>query len=216
MSESDHRDARRDYAAHSLSRAQLCDDPLAQFRDWIDTALDTGLKDATAMALATCDGDGQPSLRTVLLKHYDADGFCWYTDYRSQKGLELAANPRAALLFYWREFDRQVRINGNVEYLDAASADAYFHQRPAGSRFAAAASSQSQPVDHRSTLEERIAALRAAHPCDDVPRPEQWGGYRLLPHDFEFWQGRENRLHDRFRYTRAAAGDQWTIERLQP
>ncbi len=216
MSESDHRDARRDYAAHSLSRAQLRDDPLAQFRSWLEAAVAAGLKDATAMTLATCDAAGQPSLRTVLLKHCDADGFCWYSDYRSQKGRELAANPRAALLFYWREFDRQVRINGNVELLDAASADEYFQQRPAGSRFAAATSCQSQPVDSRATLEARITALRSAHPQGDVPRPEQWGGYRLRPQSFEFWQGRENRLHDRFRYTCAAAGERWMIERLQP
>ena len=166
------------------------------------------------MTLATATAQGMPSVRIVLLKHFDADGFCWYTDKSSQKGAELAANPQASLLFYWRELERQVRISGVVEALEDRFNDEYFHSRPEDSRFSAAASQQSQPVEARDTLKARIAELRRQHPDGDVPRPAQWGGYRLRAQQIEFWQGRENRLHDRFRFTREAAG--WLIERLQP
>lgn len=210
----DQRGERREYDAHSLSRAQIDEDPIAQFGHWLRDAKDAEIKDATAMALATADAAGMPAVRIVLLKHFDAEGFCWYTDRESHKGEELAANPQASLLFYWRDFDRQVRISGKVERLDETHSDQYFHERPAGSRFSAAASQQSQAVDSRATLEARVAALQAQYPNDEVPRPERWGGYRLIPASFEFWQGRESRLHDRFRFVRT--GDNWLIERLQP
>ena len=213
--EFDQRGQRREYRAAALSRSNLAADPLAQFAAWLEQAAASGIKDPTAMALATVSGGGEPSLRTVLLKHFDADGFCWYTDYRSRKGKDLAGNPNAALLFHWREWDRQVRISGTVERLPAAQSDAYFQSRPAESRFAAAASVQSAPVPDRKTLERALAALRRRHPKDAPPRPPQWGGYRLRPSEYEFWQGREGRLHDRFAFRRKGS-DSWTVTRLQP
>ena len=211
----DQRGQRREYQAAALSRSNLAADPLAQFAAWLEQAAASGLKDPTAMALATVSANGEPSLRTVLLKHFDADGFCWYTDYRSRKGKELAGNRNAALLFHWREWDRQVRISGTVERLPAAQSDAYFQSRPPESRFAAAASVQSAPVQDRATLERALAALRRRHSKDAPPRPPQWGGYRLRPSEYEFWQGREGRLHDRFAFRRKGS-DSWTVTRLQP
>ena len=158
------------------------------------------------MALATAGADGAPSVRIVLLKHFDANGLCWYTDYRSLKGVELAENPAASVLFHWRERDRQVRISGPVQRLSAAESQAYFESRPADSRYASAASVQSAPVANRQALEQAVQALRQAHAPDGVPRPPEWGGYRLRPVEYEFWQGREGRLHDRFRYRKDDAG----------
>lgn len=211
----DQRDNRREYAAHWLRRSNLAEDPLAQFQRWFAEALEAGIKDATAMALATADERAAPSVRIVLLKHFDEHGFCWYTDYRSQKGRELERNPQASGLFHWRELDRQVRVSGMVEKLDPRTATAYFETRPDDSRFSAAASCQSQPVDERATLEARVAELRRRFSDGRVPRPEAWGGYRLIPHTYEFWQGREGRLHDRFRFTLNEDGA-WVAERLQP
>ena len=211
----DQRDNRRDYAAHWLRRSNLAADPLEQFQRWFAEALDAGIKDATAMALATADEQGRPSVRIVLLKHFDEAGFCWYTDYRSQKGRELAQNPRASCLFHWRELDRQVRLSGTVTRLDQRAATNYFDSRPADSRFSAAASTQSAPVDDRAALEARVAELRRRHPDGRVPKPHQWGGYCLSPAGYEFWQGREGRLHDRFRFTRDHSGA-WVAQRLQP
>jgi len=212
--EGDHRDARREYDATTLSRAALPDDPLELFGRWLGQASDAGAKDATAMALATVSADGTPSVRIVLLKEYSAEGFVWYTDYGSQKGLELASSPIASVVFYWRDFDRQARLTGPVSKVDPAVSRAYFQSRPVESRYSAAASRQSQPVASREVLEERVAALTAQHPDGDVPIPADWGGYCLDPSAIEFWQGREGRLHDRFRYSRS--GDGWLIERLQP
>ncbi len=210
----DQRDNRREYDAPGLRRSDLADDPLVQFERWFRAAVSADVKDATAMALATAARDGTPGLRIVLLKHFDADGFCWYTDYRSAKGRDLTENPVAACVFHWREFERQVRIRGPVTRLGAAEADAYFASRPAQSRFSAAASEQSAPIASRHELEAKVAELKRQHPDGAVPRPRDWGGYRLQPDSYEFWQGREGRLHDRFRYQRADAGGR--VERLQP
>jgi pyridoxamine 5'-phosphate oxidase len=210
----DQKDTRRDYSHSALHRNDLQPDPLLQFKLWMDDALAAELTDATAMSLATADTGGKPSNRIVLLKTFDDRGYTWFTDYRSHKGADLAANPQAALLFYWREFERQVRIEGPVAQVSPGESAEYFHSRPLDSRLAAAVSHQSAAVDNRELLEEAVARLREAHPDGEVPAPEDWGGYRLQPQRYEFWQGREGRLHDRFRYTQDA-GD-WRIERLQP
>ena len=211
---SDHRDQRREYAEGTLSRADLPEDPLALFGTWLSDAMRTGAQDATAMALATASADGEPSVRIVLLKEHGPSGFVWFTDYGSRKGQELAENPRASLAFYWREFSRQVRISGTVTRVAESESRTYFATRPEDSRFSAAASDQSQPIGDREMLESRVAELRAQYPDGQVPMPDGWGGYCLRHENIEFWQGREGRLHDRFRYERA--GDGWTILRLQP
>lgn len=207
-------DVRRDYESHAIDKKDMDSDPFVEFARWLQRARDLELLDATAMTLATADADGRPSARVVLLKHVDSEGFCWYTDSRSQKGRELAVNPRAALLFHWRDLSRQVRVHGSAALLPAADADKYFNIRPEGSRFSAAASCQSAEVERRSQLEDEVLRLRAAYPDGDVPRPEAWLGYRLVPEYFEFWQGRDNRLHDRIAYV--ADGDGWVMKRLSP
>jgi len=166
------------------------------------------------MALATVSSVGIPSVRIVLLKEHGPAGFVFYTDGESQKGLELVANPNASAVFYWSEFHHQVRVTGKVERVDRETSAAYFDSRPEESRFSAAASEQSRPVPDRRTLEARVAALKTEYPDGRVPMPERWGGFRLVPSSIEFWQGREGRLHDRFRYV--ADADGWQIERLQP
>ncbi|MDE0364620.1 MAG: pyridoxamine 5'-phosphate oxidase [Gammaproteobacteria bacterium] len=213
--EYDQRSRRREYGVRSLRRSDLAADPVELFARWLQAATDSGAKDATAMALATAGPDGAPSVRIVLLKHFDGRGFCWYSDDRSRKGAELAENPRASAVFYWRDFDRQVRISGSVEKLAAETSEAYFLSRPEESRFAAAASVQSAPVGDRAALKRAVADLRARFPGGGPPRPAQWGGYRLCPDEFEFWQGRSGRLHDRFLYVPGGEG-QWEARRLQP
>ena len=205
----------REYEGQPLRRADLARDPLDQFAHWLHTVAEGGAKDATAMALATAGPDGAPNVRIVLLKRFDAAGFCWYTDYRSPQGLELAENPQASIAFYWREFNRQVRVRGRVEKLTAETSEQYFNTRPVESRFAAAASVQSAPITNRASLERALARLRRQHSGRAPPRPEQWGGYRLCPREYEFWQGRPGRLHDRFQYVRGPAED-WRVLRLQP
>ena len=210
----DHQQQRREYEEGQLRRSQLSEDPLVLFGTWLDEALSAGAKDATAMALATATPDGVPSVRIVLLKEHGPEGFVWYTDQDSPKGAELAANPVASLAFYWRDFNRQVRLSGFVSKVDEATACAYFDARPEESRFSAAASTQSSPVADRRMLEDRVAALRTRYPDGRVPKPGHWGGYRLIPERIEFWQGRTGRLHDRFLYTRTGSG--WHIQRLAP
>jgi pyridoxamine 5'-phosphate oxidase len=210
----DQRHTRREYTTAGLRRRDLAGDPLEQFERWFREAVDAAIDDATAMALATAGSDGRPAVRIVLLKHFDADGFCWYTDYRSAKGRDLTQNPYASCLFHWRELSRQVRLSGPVFRLEPQAAVDYFASRPADSRLSAAASQQSAPVASRDELEARVADLRQAHPDGAVAKPDDWGGYRLQPEAYEFWQGREGRLHDRFRFTRRGGG--WEIERLQP
>ena len=210
------RDIRREYTYTQLRRADLAEQPLAQFKVWLQQALDESVKDATAMTLATVDGSGQPTARIVLLKEFDQHGFVWFSDSRSEKGQALAANPKAELLFYWREMERQVRIRGVVSAVSEEAAEAYFHSRPRASQLAAATSVQSQTIESRAQLEDRFSALEQQSQ-DAVARPKAWGGYCLAPEGYEFWQGRESRLHDRFRYRRESIDtDSWLIERLQP
>ncbi|WP_414041054.1 pyridoxamine 5'-phosphate oxidase [Acidithiobacillus sp. M4-SHS-6] len=215
--EIDHRSTRRDFTHGELHRRDLDNNPFQQLANWLAAATSAGNFDATAMVLATADASGRPNARYVLLKHFDEAGLCWYTDQRSQKGQELAANPYAALVFYWPENDRQVRVNGAVEPLDDAAAESYFQQRPSPSRYSAAASIQSQVIASRAELKARVAELQQRYPEGNVPRNPAWGGYRLIPERFEFWQGRRNRLHDRFVYRRPEGNRrEWIIERLMP
>ncbi|MEW5987436.1 MAG: pyridoxamine 5'-phosphate oxidase [Chloroflexota bacterium] len=190
-------------------------DPVVQFGRWFDDTQRAHLPEPTAMTLATATPDGRPSARLVLLKGFDQDGFVFYTNYGSRKGQELGDNPWAALVFWWPELSRQVRIEGRVERVSAAESDAYFQTRPRGNQLGAWASHQSQVISGREGLDERVAELAAQYQGRDIPRPSYWGGYRLHPHQVEFWQGRPNRLHDRLRYRRDDQG-QWLIERLSP
>lgn len=205
---------RREYLAKPLLEQDLERDPIAQFSQWMEAAMAVTPDDATSMTLATADSSGMPSARIVLLKHFNSDGFAWYTDYRSQKGADLAQNPQAELMFYWYGLERQVRIQGTVVKLDASQGQKYFNERPLGSRLSAAVSCQSHPVDSRETLEQAVRDLEATHSNGNIPHPEEWGGYLLKPTRFEFWQGRENRLHDRFQFN--FADSEWQVQRLQP
>jgi pyridoxamine 5'-phosphate oxidase len=188
--------------------------PLRQFRRWFDEAHDAGIEAPESMALATSTPDGTPSVRMVLLKRADEHGFGFHTNYESRKGAELAANPAAALLFHWQPLGRQVRVEGRVERIPAEESEAYFRTRPHGSRLAAWASPQSRPLADRDQLERLYAEAAARFPGENVPRPPHWGGLRLLPEAYEFWQHAANRLHDRIRYERD--GDAWKRERLAP
>jgi pyridoxamine 5'-phosphate oxidase len=205
---------RREYRAAGLDRDQLDDDPLAQFGRWFGEAERADLIEPNAMTLATSSPDGRPSARIVLLKGFGPDGFVFFSNYASRKGDELAANPNAALVFWWPPLERQVRLEGRVERTTTEESEAYWASRPLGSRLAALASAQSQVLTGREELVRRVEELAARHRDGDVPLPEAWGGYRLVPDAFEFWQGQPNRLHDRFRYTRHQDG--WLVERLSP
>ena len=231
-------DLRREYSAGGLNRRELAADPLAQFRTWFGQSssslsgsrwrrigialfklwhaiLGHAPMDVNAMVLATASKDAQPSARTVLLKSVDERGFIFFTNYDSRKGHELAENPNASLVFYWPELERQVCVAGRVTKLPREESEAYFKSRPKGSRLAAWASNQSDVVADRAILEAKWQEMAARFPGTDVPLPPNWGGYALTPTRIEFWQGRPNRLHDRFRYSQAADGS-WHIERLAP
>ena len=205
---------RLDYSAQSLDEHEVDRDPVRQFSLWFDQAVAAQLREPNAMTLATATRDGVPSARVVLLKEFDAGGFVFYTNYASQKGRELAENPQAALVFFWNELERQVRIQGAVERVSAEESEAYFNVRPVKSRYGASISPQSSTIPSRKWLEDRMAALEGQYGESGPPRPEHWGGYRLTPRAIEFWQGRRSRLHDRVLYTRA--GESWTITRLAP
>ena len=204
---------RCDYTRASLDVDTVARDPLEQFAKWFDDALHSELREPTAMALATVDADGRPAARMVLLKGFDARGFVFYTNYDSRKGRELAANPHASLLFYWAELERQIRIEGGIEQLPAADSDEYFRTRPLGARIGAWASPQSQVIG-KGALLARVAEMGLRHGLNPS-RPPRWGGYRVVAREFEFWQGRPSRLHDRVRYRKSPGGD-WIIERLAP
>jgi pyridoxamine 5'-phosphate oxidase len=197
-----------------LLESQAEPDPLEQFRRWYAEAEEAGVRAPHAMALATATPEGAPSLRMVLLKGVDERGFVFYTGYVSRKGAELDANPRAALLFYWDPLGRQVRVEGGVERVTGEESDAYFATRPRAAQLAASASKQTAVLPGRDELDARVAELEREHAGDPVPRPGHWGGYRLLPDAYEFWQHREDRLHDRLRYRREDG--RWIVERLSP
>lgn len=199
-----------------LTRATIDPNPIRQFERWFNEAGASGMseQDAISMTLATAARTGEPCARIVLMKSFDEHGFVFYTNYQSRKGRELAENPRACLLFYWSPLWRQVRIEGKVEKVSEKESDEYFDSRPLGSKLGAWASEQSQPVDSRNELEKRFEEFGSRF-GDNVPRPPHWGGYRVKPEIIEFWQGRENRLHDRLLYTRQNDGS-WVIERLAP
>jgi pyridoxamine 5'-phosphate oxidase len=205
---------RQEYLQAGLAEKDAAADPLEQFALWFDQTIASGLQMPTALILATANAQGIPSARTVLLKGYDRNGFVFYTNYASRKGRELAANPHACLLFSWEELERQVRIEGPVEKVSAAESDEYFASRPLGSRLGAWASPQSEAVAGRALLDARFADAQRRY-GEAVPRPPHWGGYRVVPRAIEFWQGRENRLHDRLRYQREPDA-RWTMERLAP
>lgn len=208
-------DLRKTYSADGLNESDVDLDPFVQFGRWLQGAVEADLVEPNAMTLATATKDGVPSARMILLKSFDEDGFVFYTNYESQKGCELAENPNAALVFYWAELERQVRIAGAVSKVSRGESEEYFKTRPAGSQLGAWASRQSQVIASREFLEERLNELAAEYQDREVPTPPFWGGYRLSPQIFEFWQGRPNRLHDRLRYTRQADSS-WLIERLSP
>ncbi len=197
-----------------LNETTVGTDPFRLFDDWYREAREAGLYLPESMTLATSSPDGSPSARLVLLKGHDERGFVFYTNYESRKAVELEMNPRAALVMHWPILQRQVRIEGMVEKTSEQDSAAYFQTRPRGSRIGAWASPQSSVLRSREQLEQRVAEFEARYPGEEVPLPPYWGGYRLRPESIEFWQGRANRLHDRFRFTRAGAG--WTVERLAP
>ncbi|VTS06645.1 pyridoxamine 5 -phosphate oxidase : Pyridoxal 5'-phosphate synthase OS=Roseiflexus castenholzii (strain DSM 13941 / HLO8) GN=Rcas_1067 PE=3 SV=1: Pyridox_oxidase: PNPOx_C [Tuwongella immobilis] len=207
---------RKDYTQGELSESSVDSDPIRQFRLWFDQALTSQLLEPNAMTLATALPSGEVSARIVLLKGFDERGFVFFSNYLSRKAHEIDENPHAALLFFWAELERQVRIEGTTERVDAADSDTYFASRPLGSRLGAIASPQSQVIPSRTPLEEKMAELQRQYADGNVPRPPHWGGTRVIPTQIEFWQGRPSRLHDRIRYRKCPTTHAWIIERLAP
>jgi pyridoxamine 5'-phosphate oxidase len=208
-------DLRREYTQRGLREEDLAPDPFTQFGAWFDEVTQADIREPNAMTLATATPDGRPSARMVLLKGVDARGFVFYSNYESRKGNELTANPRAALVFFWVQLERQVRVEGSVERVSGEESDLYFASRPEGSQLGAWASRQSAVLPDRRPLEARYEELHSQYEGQEIPRPPFWGGYRVVPEAVEFWQGRVNRLHDRLRYRRQDDGS-WAIERLSP
>lgn len=208
-------DARKEYEQGSLDEATIARDPIDQFAVWYDAAVAAGVLEPEAMTLSTATPAGRPSARIVLLRGFDARGFCFFTNYASRKGRELEANPHASLTFHWATLERQVRIEGRVERTSSTESDAYFASRPGTSRIGAWSSPQSEVIPDRGTLEDLVARFREVHPDDAEIPPDHWGGFRVVPERIEFWQGRPSRLHDRLRFTRDASGG-WVLERLAP
>jgi pyridoxamine 5'-phosphate oxidase len=208
---------RQNYIRGVLDEASVDSNPIAQFQMWFSEAQQSGLPEPNAMTLATSTSDGYCTARIVLLKEMDENGFVFYTNYESRKGRDLTENPHAALVFYWAELERQVRIEGRVQRVPRQQSEAYFKSRPRGSRLGAWVSHQSEVIQSRRMLEARLRDLEARYAgTDDIPVPDYWGGFRVRPHSIEFWQGRPNRLHDRLRYLRNSEDEQWRIERLGP
>jgi pyridoxamine 5'-phosphate oxidase len=205
---------RKDHNRSRLLEEEVDPDPIRQFVVWFDEASQSGAAESNAMALATAAPDGRPSVRMVLLRGVDERGFAFFTNYESRKARELEANRQAALVFFWHELERQVRVEGRVERVSGEESDLYFQSRPKGARIGAWASPQSEVVASRGVLDARFDVLESLYPEEAIPRPANWGGYRLVPESIELWQGRPNRLHDRLRYTRQERG--WLIERLAP
>jgi pyridoxamine 5'-phosphate oxidase len=207
-------DIRKDYSLHSLNENNIAPTPVEQFTSWWNEAVASEITEVNAMTLATATSDGKPSARIVLLKDYNERGFVFFTNYNSNKGSQLEENSYAALVFFWKEIERQVRIEGIVEKTGAAENDAYFFSRPEGSRIGAWASPQSSVINNRKILEENVVRFKEEFK-NSIPRPPHWGGYRVMPFKIEFWQGRSNRLHDRILYTKTPNGS-WKVERLAP
>lgn len=205
-----------DYQGHALHRSMLKADPFEQFALWYAEAEEKCTGHANPITLATVSPEGQPVARTVLLKGFDQKGFCFYTNYNSRKGRQLAENPRASICLFWEELERQIIVIGQVEKMSSEESDTYFATRPKGSRISAHVSEQSQYIENRAVLEKEMLHLNEKFSESDVPRPEHWGGFRLVPVGIEFWQGQPDRLHDRFIYERADSSAQWEIQRLAP
>lgn len=206
---------RKDYKLKSLGEKEVANNPFDQFTAWWKEAVDSQIEEVNAMTLATVTAEGKPDARIVLLKDFDENGYTFFTNYKSRKGDELTQHPFASLVFFWKELERQVRVEGDVEKVTTAVSDAYFYSRPRGSRIGAWASPQSAVIENRSLLDANMKELEIKFADNNIPRPEHWGGYIVKPVQIEFWQGRSNRLHDRIRYT-ITNNNQWLIERLAP
>lgn len=208
-------DLRKEYTFQGLKETDAYPNPFDQFKAWFDQALAADLPEPNAMTIATATSDGKPSARMVLLKDYDERGFVFFTNYESHKGQQLEENPWGALVFWWAELERQVRIEGLVEKTSPPESDIYFHSRPENSQLGAWVSNQSQVIDSREVLEQRLQQLKEEYENKQIPRPQHWGGFRVIPTEIEFWQGRPSRLHDRLLYRRSEEGS-WVMQRLSP